>query len=107
MLMQKKYHRGIMKRIVSVSKTYIHRGNHRHKSGTKKHWFIYYYDDEGNFKTERVNVLQAMYYKAHKWHMVKFTCTNCWQEFLGIVKSANYTIPCPYGCETEIDEDIE
>ena len=96
-----------MKRVVSVSKTYIHRGNHRHKSDTKKHWFIYYYDDEGNFKTERVNPLQAMYYKAHKLHRIKFTCTQCWCEFLGIVKSETDVIQCPYGCEAENGEEIE
>lgn len=46
-----KYHRGASevspKYIVSVSKTYNHRGNHRHKSKTKKRWFIYYYDEDG------------------------------------------------------------
>lgn len=93
--------------MVSVSKTYIHRGNHRHKPDTKKHRFIYYYDDEGNFKTERVNPLQAMYYKAHKWRRTKFTCTQCWQEFLGIVKSENDVVQCPNGCELEGDEDFE
>ena len=94
-----------MKRVVSVSKTYIHRGNHRHKSDTKKHWFIYYYDDEGNFRTERVNSLQAMYYKAHKWHRLKFVCIVCGEESVGIVKSENEILPCPNGCE--IDDDDE
>lgn len=96
-----------MKRVVSVSKTYIHRGIHRHKSGTKKHWFIYYYDDEGNFKTERVNALQAMYYKAHKWKRIKYTCTRCWNEFLGIVKSENEVPPCPHGCDSDDEEFYE
>jgi len=94
-----------MKRVVSVSKTYIHRGNHRHKSDTKKHWFIYYYDDEGNFKTERVNPLQAMYYKARKWRRIKLTCTICWREFLGIMKSRNEIVQCPYGCEVDNEDD--
>ncbi|MDE1770896.1 MAG: hypothetical protein KGI28_10165 [Thaumarchaeota archaeon] len=94
-----------MKRVVSVSKTYIHRGNHRHKSDTKRHWFIYYYDDEGNFRTERVNQLQAMYYKARKWRRIKLICTVCWNEFLGIVKSKNDAVECPYGCEVDNGEE--
>ncbi len=96
-----------MKRVVSVSKTYIHRGNHRHKSDTKKHWFIYYYDDEGNFRTEMVNPLQAMYYKARKWRRIKLICTVCWNEFLGIVKSRNEIVQCPYGCEMDDEEESE
>ena len=91
-----KYHIGIMKYIVSVSKTYIHRGNHRHKSTTKKYWHIYYYDQERNFKTERVNYLQALYYKTRKVRRIKYFCAECSQFFLGLVKLRNEKIECPY-----------
>ncbi len=90
-----KYHRGIMKYVVSVSKTYIHRGNHRHKSGTKKYWHIYYYDEEGNFRTERVNSLQAIYYKIQKRHRIKYACVRCGRVFMGLVKRKNEPIQCP------------
>jgi len=43
-----------MKYIVSVSKTYIHRGNHRHRDSTKKHWHIYYYDEEGKIVPKEI-----------------------------------------------------
>ena len=52
-----------MKYVVSVSKTFIHRGNHKHKRA-KKHWFVYYYDEAGSFHSEKVNWLQAMYLKT-------------------------------------------
>ena len=87
-----------MKYIVSVSKTYIHRGNHRHKSDTKKHWHIYYYDEEGIFKTQRVNFLQALYYMTQKRKRLKYICTECGSLFLGLVKSKREKIECPY-CE--------
>jgi len=86
-----------MKSIVSVSKTYIHRGNHRHKSSTKKHWHIYYYED-GIFKTKRVNFLEAMYYKTQKRKRLKYVCRECGNEFVGLVKSSKEEIDCPY-CE--------
>lgn len=92
-----KYHRGIMKYIVSVSKTYIHRGNHRHKSDTKKRWFIYYYEDDV-FKTKQVSFLQAMYYKTKKHKRIKYVCIECGNMFLGFVKSAKDELECPY-CE--------
>ena len=94
-----KYHRGIMKYVVSVSKTYIHRGNHRHKSDTKKRWHVYYYDEEGNFRTERVDWLQALYYKSQKRRRIKCVCTECGQMFLALVKSSLKDEKCPYCSE--------
>ena len=85
-----------MKYVFSVSKTYIHRGNHRHKSDTKKHWFIYYYDD--GFKTKQVSFLQAMYYKTRKYKRLKYICEECGNVFLGLVKSTKELVKCPY-CE--------
>jgi len=93
-----KYHRGIMKYIVSVSKTYIHRGNHKHKPSTKKHWHIYYYKDE-QFKTKRVSLLYAIYYKTQKRKRIKYICTECGNFFMGLVKSSKEELDCPY-CET-------
>jgi len=86
-----------MKYVVSVSKTYIHRGNHRHKKSTKKHWYIYYYE-EGNFKTKRVNLLEAMYYKTQKRKRLQYVCEECGNEFVGLVKSSKEKVECPY-CE--------
>ncbi|MCV0399038.1 MAG: hypothetical protein K5785_03460 [Nitrosarchaeum sp.] len=87
-----------MKYVVSVSKTYTHRGNHRHKSTTKKRWHIYYYDEDGNFRTQRVSWLQALYYKAQKRKRLKYFCTDCGNAFLGFVKSSKEELECPY-CE--------
>jgi len=87
-----------MKYVVSVSKTYIHRGNHRHKSDTKKHWFVYYYDEDGIFRTEKVNWLEAMYYKSQKRHRIRGICHNCGQMWLYFVKSRRAKLACP-NCE--------
>ncbi|MDH5463588.1 MAG: hypothetical protein OEW49_04705 [Nitrosopumilus sp.] len=87
-----------MKYVVSVSKTYIHRGNHRHRSGTKKRWFVYYYDEDGNFRTGKVNWLQAVYYKTQKRKRIKYVCNECGNYFLGFVKSSKEELDCP-NCE--------
>lgn len=84
-----------MKLIVSVSKTHIHRGV-AHRKSTRKHWFIYYYDEEGNFRTEKVNWFQAMYYKTQKRHRVRLICMDCNQSFIGLVKSETEEVNCPY-----------
>lgn len=94
-----------MKYVVSVAKTYTHRGNHRHRPDTRKHWYVYYYDEEGNFRSERVNYLQAMYYKRQKRHRVKLLCNACGQWFIGLVKSENEEVQCPYGCDSEVENE--
>jgi len=54
--------------IISVSKSYVHRGRRlRHRQSTRKKWQVYYYefdatDGKYRMKTRRVNWLQAMYY---------------------------------------------
>ncbi len=88
-----------MKYVVSVAKTYKHRGKHRHNQA-KKHWFVYYYDhdDSGElcFFTKQVNLLQALYYKAQKRHRFKYVCPDCGSVFIAIVKSFRDRVECPY-----------
>ena len=95
-----------MKYVVSVSKTYIHRGNHWHRSKTKKRWHIYYYDKEGNFRTEKVNWLQAMYYTTQKRHRIRGICQNCGQMWLYSVKSRREKPECP-NCFDDREESDE
>ena len=82
--------------VVSVSKTYIHRGNHRHKADTKKRWFIYYYDEDGNFKTKQVSLIEAIIYKTQKYKRIKYVCLECGNFFMGLVKSSKEELDCPY-----------
>jgi len=93
-----------MKAIVSVSKTYIHRGNHIHKSKTKKRWHIYYYED-GVFRTRKVNFLQALYYKTKKRHRLRRICQNCGNVWLFFVKSRREKLKCPNCTEEEFDKE--
>jgi len=84
-----------MKYIISVSKTYIHRGIHRHRSNTKKHWFVYYYDEAWKLQSKRVNFIQAMYYKTQKRHQLKRICTVCGKIWYFFPKSKREKLECP------------
>ena len=84
-----------MKRVVSVSKTYKHRGFRRHRDSTKKYWFIYYYDEDGIFRSEQVSFAKAMYYKGHLWHRMKFICPECLRVWVAIVKRKTDEVDCP------------
>jgi len=85
-----------MKYVVSVSKTYIHRGNHRHQRKTKRRWHIYYYDEQGKFCTKRVSWLEALYYKTKKCSRYKMVCPDCGSVFIAIVSGFRNKVECPY-----------
>ncbi len=84
-----------MKHIVSVSKAYKHRGKMQHRTA-KKHWHVYFYDEQGYFRTERVNLLQALYYRTQKRHRLQVTCTECGSVFIALIKSFREKLECPY-----------
>ena len=75
-----------MKFVVSVSKTYKHRGLHRHRRSTKKYWHIYYYDEDFQFRSKQVGYLKAMYYKNNLWKKKWMTCPDCRIKSLHFVK---------------------
>jgi len=85
-----------MKLVVSVSKTFTHRGNHKHKKKTKRRWHIYYYDELGNFHCQKVNWLEALFYKTQKRKRIHAICTECERIFLGLPKSKRDILECPY-----------
>lgn len=92
-----------MKCIISVSKTYKHRGkNIKHRDTTKKHWQIMYldHDEDGNPKlfSQFVNPLMALYYKTQKHHRMRGICTDCGVVWMYYVKSRNEKVKCP-DCE--------
>ena len=95
-----------MKYIISVSKTYKHRGRFiTHKPKTKKHWQIMYYNidedtEELVLQSKFVNTLQAFYYKFKKYYKRKFYCSECENIFSLLVKKRQKNIECPY-CEEE------
>ena len=82
-----------MKYVISVSKTYKHRGNHRHKRA-KKYWHVYYYDENWKLHCDKVNWLQALYYKTKKVHRLVRQCTECGEIWFFFAKSKREKLEC-------------
>jgi len=83
-----------MKYVISVAKAYKHRGKRQYRTA-KKHWFVYFYDEEGKMHSKQVNWLQAVYYMTQKHHRLKMICPDCGSVFLGLVKSFREKVECP------------
>jgi len=81
-----------MKYVISVSKTYKHRGKFiTHRAKTKKHWHIYYWefdevDEQWKMYCKQISWLSAMYNKCHKWKKVTLSCPNCYLAEIHFVK---------------------
>ena len=87
--------------VVSVAKSYSNRGNHVHRQGTKKRGYLYYIDEDGKFKTRRINALEALYYRGKKTHRYKVVCPECGGPSLVFAKSLKDDCECPY-CDSNI-----
>ncbi len=78
----------------------MHRGKFiRHRPKTKQHWFRHYIEIiDGYMKhgSERINVIQAMYYKTQKYHRLYYFCLECKKWFFALVKSKKDQVECPY-----------
>jgi len=85
--------------VISVSKAYSHRGYHRHRPNTKKHWYVYYIDEEGKLGTKRIGFLEVPFYKSLKVHRYRYYCQVCSRIFLALLKSKKQEVECPY-CST-------
>jgi len=90
-----------MKYIVSVSKTYKHRGNRIHRASTKKYWHVYYYEyddfeEKLNLKSKQINPILVPYYKVKKVYKRVFYCFECDTKFWTLVKKNQKEIDCPY-----------
>jgi hypothetical protein len=82
--------------VVSVAKSYSNRGNHVHRQDTKKRWYLYFIDEDGKFKTRRINALEALYYRGKKTHRYRVVCPECSGLLLAFVKSLKGDYECPY-----------
>jgi hypothetical protein len=92
--------------VISVAKSYSHRGSHRHRQGTKKHHYLYYLDHEdGKFKSKRISPLEALYYRTQKRHRYRFACSQCGGISIALVKSLKEDVECPY-CHTMVSLEV-
>jgi len=62
-------------------------GSYQLKSGKKayrgqrKHWYVYYYDDDGRFRKRQISQVQVPYYGSLIRRRKSFKCNNCLTKF--------------------------
>ena len=86
--------KSIIKRVIIVSVSY----KKYHKTlgkRAKRHPFLYYYDENGVFRSKRITRIEAFFRKYQKKKRFKFTCPSCNRVFKA-VNQKKKDIRCPY-----------
>ena len=49
--------------------------------GQRKHWYIYFYDDEGRFRKKQISQVQVPYYGSLIRRRKSYSCDSCGTKF--------------------------
>lgn len=89
--------------IIGVCKRYNHSTKSKNHPRAKKHWYIFYYDDDDPYliHTKRISVFMVPYYKLQVKKKRQFYCFICETTFTDLVKKGTNFVPCINGCDSE------
>ena len=66
-------------------------------------WKIYFYDENVQIHSEKINPLLIWYYKLKRYHRKHAVCPGCDRRYLVLTNWHDKNIECPY-CLDEYDE---
>ena len=69
-------------------------------------WKIYFYDENFQIHSQRINPLLIWYYKLRKRHRKKDVCHNCRNEFLFLTNWHDKKMNCPICLDEEEEDNI-
>ena len=49
--------------------------------GNRKHWYVYFYDDEGRFRKKKISSVQVPYYGSLIRRRKSYACGSCGNKF--------------------------
>ena len=80
--------------IVGVSKartsgSYVTKSGKKAYRGKRRHWYVYFYDDEGKFKKRQISAVEVPYYGSLIRRRKSYLCRNCQTKF----RSTSSTCP--------------
>ena len=80
--------------VVGVSKprtsgSFVTKGGKKAYRGNRKHWYVYYYDDDGKFRKKKISPVQVPYYGSLIRRRKSYLCAKCGNRF----RSSNAVCP--------------
>jgi len=52
--------------------------------GKRKHWYVYFYDDEGKFRKRQISAVEVPYYGSLIRRRRMYLCSNCNTKFRSV-----------------------
>ena len=69
-------------------------------------WKIYFYDENFQIHSERINPLLIWYYKLRKRHRIRGVCSQCSNQFLFLTNWHDKKMNCPICLDEEEEDNI-
>jgi len=78
--------------IVGVSRprtsgSYVTKSGKKAYRGNRKHWFVYFYDDDGKFRKKQISSIQVPYYGSLIRRRKTYVCPKCGAKFRSLQDS--------------------
>ncbi len=72
--------------VVGVSKprtsgSFVTKSGKKAYRGERKHWYVYYYDDDGKFRKRKISQVQVPYYGSLIRRRKSYLCPHCQTRF--------------------------
>jgi len=87
--------------IIGVVKRYNSSTKSKNHPRAKKHWYIFYYDDDFTIHTRRISIFLVPYYKIQVRKRRQFVCNSCDTKFMALVKRGTKFVHCINGCDDQ------
>ena len=78
--------------IVGVSKprtsgSVVTKGGKKAYRGQRRHWYVYFYDEEGRFRKKRISAVEVPYYGSMIRRRKSYFCHACGAKFRSLSQS--------------------
>ncbi|MDA4123925.1 MAG: hypothetical protein OK438_00550 [Thaumarchaeota archaeon] len=70
-----------------TSGSYVTKSGKKAYRGNRKHWYVYFYDDDGKFSKRRINQVQVPYYGSLIRRRKTYLCPKCGTKFRSLQDS--------------------
>jgi DNA-directed RNA polymerase subunit RPC12/RpoP len=64
-----------------TSGSFVTKSGRRAYRGQRKHWYVYYYDDNGKFRKKMISTLEVPYYGSLIRRTKTYLCRSCDKKF--------------------------
>jgi rubrerythrin len=70
-----------------TSGSFVTKNGRKAYRGNRKHWYVYFYDDEGKFRKKKISPVQVPYYGSLIRRRKSYLCGSCGNRFRSVAST--------------------